>query len=339
MTTNLRFGIFIVLFGAFLYTLSNMALRMVAAEGGVGWAIWVCAHKAFASVVIAWALILHGFWKKKNLLPTGTLMWKLIAAGCLFHLGGNVGFQLGLKGCGLAISVAVTFAAILSSGALFSRLILHEPLTMKTFSALIVLMIAIGFLTFGGDTNSAVDPENSTLTTLLLGILASAVCGTSFGYIGIVIRQSVSGLSLASSLVWLATPGVVVFGGIALAILGPSVITQTTAEQFAYMQLAGIFNAAAFFCVAESFRHLTVNQSNLINASQIAMAGTAGILLFGEPFSWSYFLGAVLTVCGLLMMDRRQVKLKAGTLVDTETNPPANPHESSPQPVAESSVQ
>jgi drug/metabolite transporter (DMT)-like permease len=76
--------------------------------------------------------------------------------------------------------------------------------------------------------------------------------------------------------------------------------------------LAGLFTAAAFFALTSAMRHITIVRANLLNASQISLTSLAGVLLFGEPFGRGMVVGTVLTVAGLLLMDRPQSSPEPG---------------------------
>jgi len=77
------------------------------------------------------------------------------------------------------------------------------------------------------------------------------------------------------------------------------------------MFAAGLFNFAAFVALASSLKVLPVVAVNLINASQVAMAALAGVLLFAEPVTATLLAGIVLTVAGLVALaNPRRPKLK-----------------------------
>jgi multidrug transporter EmrE-like cation transporter len=49
----------------------------------------------------------------------------------------------------------------------------------------------------------------------------------------------------------------------------------------------------------------------LINASQVAMAAVAGVILFAEPVTASLVIGIALTIAGLMILaTRRGIRIK-----------------------------
>jgi drug/metabolite transporter (DMT)-like permease len=74
------------------------------------------------------------------------------------------------------------------------------------------------------------------------------------------------------------------------------------------MLLAGLFNTAAFLAFTRSLQIATVVYVNALNATQACLAALAGVLLFGEALSPELALGVVLTIAGILLIRRRQVR-------------------------------
>ena len=70
------------------------------------------------------------------------------------------------------------------------------------------------------------------------------------------------------------------------------------------MILAGLANALAFFALAKSLQLIEVVHVNALNASQVAMAAVAGVVLFNESLTTPLVVGVLLTGFGLLLMRR-----------------------------------
>jgi DME family drug/metabolite transporter len=107
---------------------------------------------------------------------------------------------------------------------------------------------------------------------------------------------------VAMTLFLISATGLVTLGGASLARLGVDGLLATPSRSFAYMVLAGTFNAIGFFALGKSLRLISVVHANVLNASQAAIAVVAGILLFDEPSSWSLALGVALTLAGLVVV-------------------------------------
>ena len=71
------------------------------------------------------------------------------------------------------------------------------------------------------------------------------------------------------------------------------------------MLFAGIFNAIAFFCITNALKLMNISHVNVINASQNAMCGLGAVLMFAEPPSAPMVAGILLSICGLIVMDRK----------------------------------
>ncbi|MCA9056706.1 MAG: hypothetical protein KDA75_22920, partial [Planctomycetaceae bacterium] len=64
-------------------------------------------------------------------------------------------------------------------------------------------------------------------------------------------------------------------------------------------------NAAAFLCVCHALRMMKITQVNIVNASQNAMCAAGAVLLFAEPLDLPTGIGILLSVLGLIVLDRR----------------------------------
>ena len=65
------------------------------------------------------------------------------------------------------------------------------------------------------------------------------------------------------------------------------------------------FNLIAFVALTKALHLSSVMFVNGLNASQIAMAAIAGVLLFQEPITLAMGAGVLLTVFGLVLMRKR----------------------------------
>ena len=72
------------------------------------------------------------------------------------------------------------------------------------------------------------------------------------------------------------------------------------------MFAAAAFNFTAFVALAFALKSLPVVAVNLINASQVAMAAVAGVMLFAEPATAPLIIGIMLTFAGLMILASRR---------------------------------
>ena len=298
------YGLICGLVAAVCYTLANMALRHSARPGDFDWSIWITFHKAIPATVLTWGLVWWNARAGRVALPALGLWGHLIVTGLIMQFGGNLCFQYALSLIGLAMSVPLTFASILLAGALFSRLMLGEPLTARSLLAISTLMISVWLLSGGAGPAAQAVLAESHPWEVTLGLLMALIGGASYGYSGVVIRKHVQNLPVSATLVHISTVGVVAVGAVAWWRLPWAVLAGTTLPESSLMLLAGGFNAIAFYCIGVSFRFLNVNQVNMINTTQIAMATLAGVLFFAEPLTTWLVTGVLLTICGWYLMDR-----------------------------------
>lgn len=314
-------GTVLAVFSSFCYTASIIALRDVVAVG-VDWAAWVSCLKAVPTVIIA-AMVIA--WQTR----AGTIVWPsprmivvLLLTGTAMQLLGNVCFQWGLSLGGITLTVPLSQASLLISGAVLGVLMINERVSRRSIAAMMVLILAIVILSLDADvtTVSIAGPGDSRAVMKIIGLGLAA--GFGWGLAGVVIRQvAISGVSTAVTIGLLSSTAIVVLGGGVLARRGTEwVARETSAHEFWVTMLAGIFTAAAFFALTSAMRHITIVRANLLNASQISLTSLAGVLIFSEPLGRGMVVGTVLTVVGLLLMDRPSSSPKS-----TVGRPPANP--------------
>lgn len=289
------------------YTAANIFLRSVTHCDPV----WVSCIKSVPTVVmtVPWlaALILRG----TKVMPGGRALLALIAAGTFAQLGGNVLFQIALGVLGMALTVPLTLGAMILTGAVIGRFVLQEQITWRSAISMIVLVMAIVVLSLGsGCTSHAESSDKIVGSPLFLGAMgvgSAIVSGFSYALLGAVIRKSVSGqVLLPTTLFVVSMAGAVSLGSISLFRIGVGGVLGTERIDWALMALAGVANALAFLALTKSLQVVGVVYINALNASQVAMAACAGLLLFGETPTIALLLGVALTGVGLMLMRERR---------------------------------
>jgi drug/metabolite transporter (DMT)-like permease len=290
------------------YTASNACLRSVVHCDPV----WVSTIKAFPVVVLAgpWLLVLYA--RGERILPAAKVLGALALSSLVGQLVGNVLFQWALGVVGLALAVPITLGTTILAGAVLGRFCLHEPLTLRTLAAVVVLIAAISVLSAGvGDAHRAVvgaaEPGGATGNWRLLtaGVAAATLSGIAYSFLGVVIRYGVCGrTSVAFTMFAVGITGTVGLGGLAEWRIGVAGMLDTPAYEMGMMLLAGGFNALAFLALTKSLQLADLVYVNALNATQAALAVVAGVVLFREAWSQPLTAGIVLTVAGLLIMKR-----------------------------------
>ena len=297
-------GTLLAVFASFCYTASIIALRAVAKDG-LDWAAWVSCLKAVPTVAVA--LLVLGVQARRGTVvwPNRRMMIALIASGIAMQILGNLGFQWGLALGGMTLTVPLSQAALLISGAVLGVVTIGEHVSRRSSLAMSVLILAICLLSIDADPmGNAVSDQGGEgiLLTVALGLAA----GIGWGQAGVVIRQvAKSGVSTAVTILLLSSTAIFVLGGGVLVRQGPGwILEQTSGEEFWIAMVAGAFTTLAFFALTMALKHISIVRANLINASQIALTSLAGFVLFDEPMTRLMIIGTGLTIGGLLLMDR-----------------------------------
>jgi len=175
-------------------------------------------------------------------------------------------------------------------------------------------------------------PETS-VPKMLLGVGAACVAGGAFAQLGLMLRvASSNGLPPEGVVLLVTGVGAGLLGPISLWRLGPSLLVQTTPQQWAYMLGAGSCNLLAFLAITTGLRWTKLVRANLLNAAQVAMGALAGILVFGESWNWAVGTGVALTILGLALIS--SPKREKTTSPEGEKDLPAAFGDMSAQPLA-----
>lgn len=302
-------GVLLGAVAAVCYTGTNIALRGVTRGGDPDWAIWVTALKSLPGALAAWLLLADRAARGLPTLPPLRTTVLLLAAGLAVQAGGNLFFQWALAMCGLALAVPTVFATLILTGATLGRVWLGEAVSPRSAGAMGLLIAAIAVLGYGAEAASTALPPGPPKVPPVLWVLAgvgySAFAGVLYGALGVVIRRTTKDdVPLPATLALVSTMGAVGLGIPAIARLGTAVLHSSPQESL-LMFLAGTLNAVAFFAIGGAFRRISVVQVNLINASQAAMCALGGVLIYHESLTAALVLGTLLTIIGLVLMDRR----------------------------------
>lgn len=282
------------------YTATNMCLRRLAALETDP--MWATAMKEMVSVAVLGPWFLTRVVRGERFLPSARWMAFLVLSALAAQFAGNIFQQWSFGVVGLAIAVPVIFSVVLSGGAVLAWIVLGEKVSLRTIQAMIFLIAAIILLSFGAVHAGSLLPHIS-VGKILLGIGAACIAGVAFAQLGLMLRMgSSSGIS-ALVLVFLVTGvGAGLLAPLSLWRLGPSLLAQTTPEQWTYMLGAGTCNLLAFLAITTGLRWTKLVRANVLNAAQVAMGAVAGIFVFGEAWNQGVVVGVVLTILGILWM-------------------------------------
>ncbi len=294
-------GLLLGSFAALCYSFTNVGLRQVAVRTDLDWAMWVASWKVMPTAVAGCFLMLGLARRGVSVVPPRSILVTLIANGLLMQFCGNVLFQYGLSRAGLALSVPLCFASLISASAVLGRIVLRDPIRPRMVVAMGLLMLAVVLLSQG--TRAASASSQMSWQDAALGAAAALGSGIGFAISGVVVRRSIRhGIPISVVLGYSATVGMCPVL-IAIAHQGWEPLTQVLDRGgYASLLTAGILNAIGFFAVSEALRHLPVVRVNLINASQAAMGGLMGVLMFHEPPTWWLLAGTLTTISSLVVL-------------------------------------
>ena len=315
---DVRVGTLLGVCSAVGYTVANTALRGVSRPDAFDWSVWVTLTKAVPVASLAWALVAYRAARGLPALPPARLWPRLIGAGLLAQLGGNLLFQLALGLGGLALTVPVMFSAIILTGAFLGRFVLGEPVGGKQSVSIGLMIAAIFTLSFAAPEAAGDTTGRTDLPTVAAAVGVALVTGVAFGTLGVVIRRTAAdGVGVSGTLAPIGLAGTLALAAVLLARTGRLPLDEMTASRWKLVAVIGAANAAAFFGIASALRRINVVRVNLLNASQAAMCGAAAVLIFDEPATVWLLAGTGLTLAGLVILGvgRR----RAGATDDAET--------------------
>ena len=286
---------------AVLYTGANIALRKCV---GVD-PFLVSAVKAIPTLVALAPYLIWMRYTGQTIATSYAIVPRFIAVSLLGQFVGNAAFQISLSIIGLAASVPITLGTLIVGGAVLANRMLRERVTLRLIFAMITMIAAIVGLSMPDATTTPAESINQY--PVWVGAVCAAASGFAYALFGVVVRQAlIGGLSAPATMFISGLVGTISLCAFCLLHLGVQKIGMTPAEFWPMMTAAGVFNFVAFIALATALKALPVVAVNLINASQVAMAAIAGVLLFSEPFTTQLCVGLMLTFAGLAILASRR---------------------------------
>lgn len=288
------------------YATTNVFLRQLASDCDP---VWVTCMKAAPTFAIASCLT---FWQARAadfVWPARRLLATILSTALLVQLVGNTFLQWSLGVIGLALTVPLSFGTLIGASAVMGRAVLGEPITWRSLTAMLLLTASIVFLaTSAGETTQQL-PQEAALShgplLVALGVVAACLTGIAYAWMAVVLRVSARSLTTATTLFLISGTGFVSLGIAAFLHLGPRAMLATPSSDFAYMLLAGAFNAVGFYALHKSLSFISVVHANVLNAGQAAIAAVTGVVIFHEPSTWPLWSGVMLTALGLIVISTR----------------------------------
>jgi drug/metabolite transporter, DME family len=314
-----RWGLLCCALSALSYAAANICLRKLSRLNCDP--MWVVYNKELITVVVIGPWLLASLLRGRLRMPPLKDLAIIIATGLLVQIVGNLGMQWALGIIGLAAAVPVCYGLMLLSGAAFGWWILRETVSSRAVMAIGLLLVALILL--GSGVKAASDHDSSGMPLLQnppnVGLVAGAItaagaAGVIYAILAIVTRNTLRRTTPTSVLMVIVTgAGVVTLGPITLLRNGAEIYGNTSVEQWIWIAAAGIFNLLGFLCISKGLQLTPVVHANVLNASQVAMAAVAGVLFFQETLPPLLIAGVVLTIAGIMLINRPQT---AGEIVD-----------------------
>lgn len=231
----------------------------------------------------------------------------LVVVGVLTQLAASLPLLWAMAVVGLAVSITLSLGTSLITSAVLGRLVLGERVSGQSLSAISLLIAAVVFLTFGAERAAmvpALDDGDGPLV-IVLAVAASCGAGIVYGLLNVAVRRSVTG-GMAGGFVAMVIPivGVACLAPVSFWRLGVAGILATPPEDALVLLAAGLLNVVAWFAIVRGLQTTSVLHANVLTASQVALAALAGVFLFGEPVTMSLVLGIVITIAGMVTIDR-----------------------------------
>ena len=289
------------------YTAANICLRQLA-----GWDVhpaWVIAVKELVTVGVVGPFLLWLSVRGKLTFRDPKVLAVLVVTGIGVQLAGNMSVQWAFGTVGLTVSTPTAMGVMLVASGVMGVVWLGERVTRQSVLAIVLLIVAISMLAVGtgiGRQSGAIAVENlPPFGIALLGVGAAALGGTMFASLAAAIRYAGSRNTPVSVIVFVVTGmGVIACGLLSLNRIGVEGMVSTPMDRLAWMLASGIFNLLGFLLITKGLQLTTLVHANVLNASQVALAAVAGILLFHEPNNAWLVVGIVLTVVGIFYIGR-----------------------------------
>jgi drug/metabolite transporter (DMT)-like permease len=284
------------LIAAVFYTLANIALRSCVEVDP----FLVSAGKAAPTVILLGPFLAWMFARGDRIATSTKMVPRFILASLLGQIVGNAAFQIALGVIGLAASVPITLGVLIIGSAILGRVFLSEPVRANTVISMVTLIVAVVFLSLPGS-----EPASSATSSLPVwaGALCAAASGAAYSVFGVAMRQALTGGMSATLTMFISgVVGSIALWAIVFSWIGVVPLSSITIAQWGMMSAAGVCNLSAFAALSASLKSLPVVAVNLINATQVAMAAVAGVLLFAEPVTFWLVAGILLTFIGLMVL-------------------------------------
>lgn len=221
----------------------------------------------------------------------------VLLAGLSSYFVGNTTYQLALNHGGVGVAVPIAQSASLWSGILMGRLFLGERHDRQVAYGGLTVMAGLVLLTTARG--------SGTMPNWYAALPLAAIAGASYALSNILMRSAFQrGLGQFPGLAMNALSGLIVLLMVAWMSLGFDIFAHTPLDTIIALLSAGLFNAGALFSLSRALTLTSAGRVNTINTATIALSTLLAAILFGEPLTAPIALGIVLTIGGILLVQR-----------------------------------
>lgn len=299
-----QLGSVLCLASAVGYTGANICLRRLT-DFDIDPAWVICLKETVAVVTVGPWLI----WQAaRGYRPTcdPRALAVLCVAALAVQLVANVGAQWSLGVVGLVVNMPVLFGALLVVSAIIGTVMFHEKLAWRSGVAITAVIMAVVLLSIGAAQRQvpAALPGGWFLTSV--AIVAAATAGAIYGMMGAILRYAARAyVPIPVTVVVVTGTGTLALGTLCLFRLGPTVMLATQRHELLWVVAAGLCNVVAFALITKGLQLTTLAHANILNASQVALAALAGVVLFHESNNAWLVGGVLLTIVGIVLVPPR----------------------------------
>ncbi len=296
---------------AFLYSLANIGLRDLSTKVDF---VLVAAIKAACTAAVSWPWLIAIWIRRRFVVPPWYTLLILIIAAVQVQVFGGVMMQRAFGIIGLALVVPIYIGSMVAWTAVLGKLFLNEKVNVPLIIALSVLIGSVFLLTLGADQahDKLQSEENLVMkgSSVWEGIAAAITVGLSFAILGIAIRGTLRTTDIPEQtpVVVVATVGTIGLGLWSISRGGLQDLSTTETQNLVSMIFAGICNAVGFVCLARALKILPAIYVIAINASQAAIAGMLGVILFSEPLSSALIWGLLTMLLAFVLLAGSRAK-------------------------------
>ncbi|MDO4550756.1 MAG: DMT family transporter [Planctomycetia bacterium] len=319
------------LLSAFFYTVSNSCMRQLAdMNTDIHLAVALRESVAFYFAV---PLFLWMFCSGKiQKVAWRTVIIFLFISVCVQCVG-NVSLQYAFRILGLAVSVAGNWVGLLLCMPVLAYGMLGEKLSRRLILSLVVIFVAMIFLTVGtkqresyggkyssqktfsserescgkvvSETEDFKKQERETgeiseslaVRVFLLVFIVGGINAASYTYIRFMEK---SGVSPLLPVILLPGTGYVVLSLYDFFQNGFTTYAAFSGMEYFWIYSSGFANLLAFIFLTLGLKYLSAVKVSILNISQLLLAPIAGYLIFCERINGSILVGMVLMILGIL---------------------------------------